>query len=140
MPGLAFPEPRQQQGDYRRRSQPPVEKYLHVVPDPRRQLHQIRNDEAQSERQVEKQKLARHEIVFALPQQRRYQERNKEAGVLEPEPEKVFIAAIPTELPGEERAGANGGARGGAQQMPNRQFRMDQEKKKTFPPTAPINE
>src|SRR5712691_13073310 len=120
MPGLAFPKTREQQSDYRRRSQPPVEKYFHVVPNPWRQLHQIRNDEAQSEWQVEEQKLARHEIIFALPQEGRYQQRNKEAGILEPEPKKVFLAAIPAELPRHKSVGAYGSAVRRPQQLRNR--------------------
>ena len=139
MPGPAFPKTGQEQSDYRRRSQPPVEEYFHVVPNPGRQLRDIWNDEAQSEWQIKKQQLARHEIVFALPQESRYQQRNKKAGVLKPEPEKVLSAAIPAELPREKRPGADGSAMRGPQQLRNCDYRSDQEKQKPLAPAAQIN-
>src|SRR6266404_5334262 len=95
MPGLAFPKTREQQRDYWRRSQPPVEKYLHVVPNPRRQFHQIRNNEAQSKWQIEKQKLARHQVIIALPEQRGDQKRNESARVRQPKPGDVRRAVQP---------------------------------------------
>jgi len=58
---------------------------------------------AQSEGQDRKTEACAARDNLRPSQESRYQQRNKKAGVLKPEP-KNFIAAIPTELPGEKNA------------------------------------
>ena len=67
VPDLALPKTRQQQRDDRRRRNPPVEEYFDIVPNPRRQLQYIWNDETKREGQVEKEEPARNDVIFALP-------------------------------------------------------------------------
>ena len=72
------PEPCEKQCDEWRRREPPVVKHFDVVPDPRRHLQDVRHNEAESERQVEKQQPFRDQITFSAVKNRRKNKRNEE--------------------------------------------------------------
>src|SRR3954463_2671798 len=95
------PQPHERERDERRRGNIPVKDDLDIVPHPRRKFNQIRDDKTEREGQVEKKESWGHEIFFLLPltpwpQERRDDERNQQPGVLEPEPDEIFRAFIPT--------------------------------------------
>src|ERR1041385_8503709 len=90
------PESCQQQCHDRRRSEPPVKEDFDVVPDPRRELHEVWDDEAERERQIEKQHAFAHEIPVRLEQHRGHNQRNEEAGILQPEHDGVFFSVVPS--------------------------------------------
>src|SRR5205085_8011615 len=75
-----------------------------VVPEIGRDFGDVCDDEAERERQIEKQETFRHDGLAPAPSKRGDEERDEQSYVLEPEPQDVLLAAVPTERPLEEAA------------------------------------
>ena len=69
-----------------------IDQDLYVVPRPRRQRHEVRYEEPQSERQIEE-RLPR--VCDLSDEQRRNQKQDKDPGVDRPEKQRICVSGFP---------------------------------------------
>src|SRR6185369_5775243 len=108
-----LPQSRQQQRDEWRGCEPPVIKHLDVVPDPRRHLQEIWNDEAEREWQKEDQHSSWDEVTSVFEKNRREEQWDEHARVLEPEIHGILLTVIPADFQRKETAGIHSAVHGG---------------------------